>query len=141
MMQEKLIIISLFEARELPIEDILTIQKGTKPDILRLHPSFMFLAEQKDYTTAFSTVVRLSFPGENIYVTPKHPEYWYLYWKSFVKQEQIEKEKVILPVWHLSNIKRLLWKGYYAIAVKGVAAYTGLLIMLIWFMHLGMSSS
>lgn len=132
--EQVLVMISLLEARELPMEHLEAIQKQSNPDMLRLHPSFAFLAERKDYTTSFSTVLRLTFSGETIYLTPVNVEAWYMYWNRFVQVAQVETEKNILPIWHRSNIKRLLWKGYFAISVKGVAAYTALLTILI-FLH------
>ncbi|MED3737933.1 M56 family metallopeptidase [Virgibacillus pantothenticus] len=130
--QQVIFIISLFEARELPMDELSSIRKESEPDVLRLHPGFTFLAEQKDYTFAFSTVLRLSFPGETICLTPTDSERWFEHWQNFMKRDQAKIEKPILPIWHISNIKRLLWKGYFAIAVKGIAAYTGLLIILTW---------
>lgn len=132
--EQVLVIISLLEARELPMEHLEAIQKQSNPDILRLHPSFAFLAERKDYTISFSTVLRLTFSGETMYLTPVNVEAWYMYWNRFIQVDQVETEKNILPIWHRSNIKRLLWKGYFAISVKGVAAYTALLTILI-FLH------
>ncbi|SHH32277.1 M56 family metallopeptidase [Virgibacillus chiguensis] len=132
--EQVLVIISLLEARELPMEHLESIQKQSNPDMLRLHPSFAFLSERKDYTTSFATVLRLTFSGETMYLTPVNVEAWSMYWDRFIQVAQVETEKNILPIWHRSNIKRLLWKGYFAISVKGVAAYTALLSILI-FLH------
>lgn len=130
--EEKIVIISLFEPRELPLSDLVEIKKESAPDVLRLHPIFTFLSEHKDYTVAFTTVLRLSFPGEIIYLTPSDPEWWYEQWRKDVNEQKVEKVKQVYPLWHPKTIKRLLWKGYFAITVKGISAYTGLLFILIW---------
>ncbi|MEC5424762.1 M56 family metallopeptidase [Virgibacillus sp. C22-A2] len=130
--QERLVIVSAFESRDLPLRDIKEVHRESAPDLLRLHPLFTFLSENKDYTMSFLSVLRLSFPGENIYLTPDDVEGWQERLAGFAASNEEKREKKILPLWHPKNLKRLIWKGYFAITVKGISAYTGLLFILIW---------
>lgn len=130
--EKEIVIISLFESRELPMRDLDDVKKESAPDVLRIHPMFTFLSEHRDYTKAFTTVLRLSFHGVIIYLTPSDPEWWYEQWRKDANEQKIEKVKRVYPLWHPKTIKRLLWKGYFVITVKGISAYTGLLFILIW---------
>jgi len=130
---ERLIIVSIFESRDFPITDLEQMSVESQPDILRLHPMFTFLAQIEDYTTSTGPVLRLDFPGEHIYFSPKDPLYWQKTFAPYMPKEVSEQLKEVVPFWHPSNIKRLLWKGYFAISVKGISAYTGLLLILIFF--------
>lgn len=130
---ERLVIISLFESRDFPVRDLEKITIESQPDILRLHPLFTFLAQIQDYTTSTGPVLRLDIPGEHIYYSPKDPQKWHNIFSQFIAIEASEKLKEVVPFWHPSNIKRLIWKGYFAITVKGISAYTGLLLVLIYF--------
>src|SRR5690625_6274651 len=69
--QERLIILSTFESRDLPVNDLEEVQVESSPDLLKLHPLFTFLSENQDYTTSFHQVLRLSFSSANIYFTQK----------------------------------------------------------------------
>lgn len=129
--QERLIILSTFESRDLPVNDLEEIHVESSPDLLKLHPLFTFLSENQDYTTSFHQVLRLSFPSENIYFTPKDIRVWQNIFIDYVDDEG-KQEKYVLPLWHPKNLKRLFWKGYFAMTVKGISAYTGLLFILIW---------
>ena len=129
--QERLIILSTFESRDLPVNDLEEVQVESSPDLLKLHPLFTFLSENQDYTTSFHQVLRLSFPSENIYFTPNNVRAWQNIFIDYVDDEE-KQEKHVLPLWHPKNLKRLFWKGYFAMTVKGISAYTGLLFILIW---------
>lgn len=133
--QERLVILSLFEPRDLPLWDTEKVSRETAPDLLRLHPLFTFISENQDYTTSFGSVLRLAFPGENIYLTPSEAEQWQKEFSRFMKDDGVgeAEEKSVLPLWHPQNMKRLFWKGYFAMTVKGISAYTGLLLILLWF--------
>src|SRR5699024_11621403 len=74
--QERLIILSTFESRDLPVNDLEEVQVESSPDLLKLHPLFTFLSENQYYTTSFHQVLRLFFPSENIYFTPNNVRAW-----------------------------------------------------------------
>lgn len=128
----RLIIISAFESRDFPVQDLEKMTIDSAPDILRLHPLFTFLSNTQDYTTSVQPVLRLAFPGENIYFTPKHIQKWQTTFSQYITEAENDNSKQIFPFWHPKNLKRLFWKGYFAITVKGISAYTGLLFVLIW---------
>lgn len=130
--EERLIIISMFESRDFPIRDLEQVNLESAPDILRLHPLFTFLSQTQDYTCSFQAVLRLNFPGENIYITPENIQMWQTTFVQYITDDQNEHDKKVFPFWHPTNLKRLAWKGYFAITVKGISAYTGLLLVLIW---------
>lgn len=129
---EQLIIISSLESRKFPIEHLEKIKIESRPDILRLHPLFTFLASMQDYTTSQDQVLRLNFPGEHIYLTPTNIDKWHSLFIKYIAEDEKQAVEHVKPLWHLDNLKRLLWKGYFAMTVKGISAYTGLLILLIW---------
>lgn len=129
--EERLIVISLFQSRDYPLGDLKDVTRESAPDLLRLHPLFTFLSENRDYTQSFQAVLRLSFPGENVYFSPVDIDVWEKTFKVFI----VESEEVVtdvLPIWHPKVLKRLFWKGYFAITVKGISAYTSLILLLVW---------
>ena len=130
--EERFVILSFFQSREFPIEDLKEINQESAPDLLRLHPLFTILSANQDYTNSFQPVLRLAFPGENVYITPSEVDKWHAIFKAFVAEETESEVIKVLPLWHPKVLKRLLWKGYFAITVKGISAYTGLLFLLIW---------
>lgn len=129
--EERLIIISIFQSRDFPMTDVKDVTRESAPDLLRLHPLFTFLSANQDYTHSFHAVLRLSFPGENIYFTPTHIARWQETFNEFA-DEHVEEVAKVLPLWHPKVLKRLFWKGYFAITVKGISAYTGLILILVW---------
>lgn len=130
--EDKVLILSYFESRELPLKDLKGIYIESTVDLLKLHPLFTFIASQQDYTSSFSRVVKLTFPGENIYFTPRNLTFWSGLYERQMKADEIVRHVDIFPLWHPKVLKRLFWKGYFAITVKGVSAYTGLLVLLLW---------
>lgn len=112
--------------------DLKRLEIESSPDLLRLHPLFTFLSENADFTSSFQPVLKLSFPGEHLYITPDEIEKWSALFQSFSSEISEEHETKVLPIWHPSVLKRLLWKGYFAIAVKGISAYTAIIFLLIW---------
>lgn len=130
--QNRLFIISKFQSREIPINDLKQVQVESSPDLLKLHPLFTFLSANQDYTNSFQTVLKLTFPGENIFITPIEIEKWQGIFNKHITAETEVEIVNVLPFWHPSVWKRLFWKGYYAVALKGISAYTGLLLILIW---------
>lgn len=130
--EEKLIILLTFQSRDFPMDDIKEIKRESAPDLLHIHPLFTFLSSNQDYTSSFQAVLRLSFPGENIYLTPDGITRWENVFRMYITEAEDKQVKKVLPLWHPKILKRLIWKGYFAITVKGVSAYTGLIFILIW---------
>lgn len=131
--EQRLIILSIFQSRDYPLEDLKEVTHQSAPDLLRLHPLFTFLSENRDFTLSFNEVLKLSFPGEYVYLTPNDHNEWQESFSQFVDDsETLTETEEVLPLWHYKNLKRLFWKGYFAASVKGVSAYTGLLIILIF---------
>ncbi|MCM3669055.1 M56 family metallopeptidase [Mesobacillus maritimus] len=133
---EHLIVLSKFQSREFPLQDLKGIYIESSPDLLKLHPLFTLISVNQDYTSSFGKVLRLAFPGEYIFVTPKEFSKWEQHFKGFISekdnQTNEQTEQNILPLWHPIVLKRLFFKGYFAVTVKGISAYTGLLLLLIW---------
>src|SRR5690625_3600021 len=130
--EEKLITLSIFQSRDFPIDDIKEVKRESAPDLLHIHPLFTFLSANQDYTSSFQAVLKLSFPGENIYLTPDGIARWENVFRTYITEAEDKQVKKVLPLWHPKILKRLIWKGYFAITVKGVSAYTGLIFILIW---------
>lgn len=128
----RFVILSSIQSREFLIEDLKEVTKESAPDLLKLHPLFTLLSANQDYTSSFQSVLKLSFPGEHIYLTPKETQKWHDLFSEYLASENGNEVMKVLPLWHPKVLKRLFWKGYFAITVKGVSAYTGLLFILIW---------
>lgn len=131
----RFVILSTFQSRDFPLSDLKEVNHQSAPDLLRLHPLFTFLSENRDMTFSFNEVLRLSFPGEHIYIAPKEVNKWQKILWPFVyerEDEMTDKPEEVLPLWHPKNLRRLFWKGYFSVTVKGVSAYTGLLILFIF---------
>ncbi len=132
--ENQLYLTSIFESRKIPIEDLEELRLETNVDLLKLHPLLTMFSSNADFTTSFQRVLRLSVPGETIYITIHEPEKWKRIFVEMIKVEEmgVEPHKV-LPFWHRKNIKRLIGKLYFASTVKGVSAYTGILLILFYF--------
>lgn len=150
--EERLLIISIFQSRDFPLQDLREIGLETSPDLLKLHPLFTFLSSNMDFTRSFNPVLKLAFPGENVYLTPNDVQKWQQLFVTYTEEARGDVDqpagrhpskqqsdsahgkqgKEVLPLWHPRVLKRLFWKGYFAVTVKGVSAYTGLLLILIW---------
>ena len=128
---EKLIVLSFFQSREYPLSDLKAVETESSPDILKLHPLFTFLSSNLDFTRSNQAVLKLSFPGEYVYLTPNQIEQWVSILEKFAPESPEHTEKKVLPLWHPNVLKRLFWKGYFAVAVKGISAYTSLILILI----------
>ncbi|WP_226038176.1 M56 family metallopeptidase [Aquibacillus saliphilus] len=127
---ETLYILSRFNARKFPTKDLQTVKVESSADILKLHPYFSLFTTNSDFTTSFQQVLRLHFPGETVYLTVNETETWRTTLENNTLSEKVEKPLSILPFYHKKNIKRLLGKLYFAMTVKGISAYTGLLLLL-----------
>jgi len=147
--EERLVIFSLFQPRDYLLKDVKEVLSESRPDLLKLHPLFTFFSDNRDYTSSFGEVLRLSFPGENVFITPRYVNDWKSVFAPYGKQAAFtasvsdspqhapgalkhQQTKDVLPLWHPAVLKRLFWKGYFAVTVKGISAYTGLLLILIW---------
>ncbi|MEH7235524.1 M56 family metallopeptidase [Bacillus sp. JJ1562] len=131
---KQLYILSRFESRKIPIVDLEEVKLETNVDLLKLHPLLTMFSSNADFTTSFQKVLRISVPGETIYITIREPEKWK---RTFEEMVMVEDKEIdisqVLPIWHRKNIKRLIGKLYFASTVKGVSAYTGLLLILFYF--------
>lgn len=124
---------SRFESRKIPIEDLEEVKIETNVDLLKLHPLLTMFSSNADFTTSFQKVLRLSVPGETLYITICEPEKWKKTFEEMMKDEtKVMELQQVLPFWHRKNIKRLFGKLYFASTVKGVSAYTGLLLILFY---------
>lgn len=124
-------IYSFFESRKFSINDCQNVQIESAVDILKLHPLFTLFSSNIDFTTSFEKVLKISLPGETIFLTFVEAEKW----KEIlhVSKAEIEDEDElvnVLPFYHKHNLKRLFGKLYFATTVKGVSAYSGLLLLL-----------
>src|SRR5690625_234662 len=128
---ERFIIISLFQSRDYPLADLKEVTRESAPDLLKLHPLFTFLTENKNYTESFQAVLKLSFPGEHVYFSPVDIARWEEVFNEYIIADK-DEIALVLPIWHPKVLKRLFWKGYFAVTVKGVSAYTGLILILAW---------
>ncbi|MFD1779616.1 M56 family metallopeptidase [Fredinandcohnia salidurans] len=132
--EKQLYLTSRFESRKIPIEDLEEVKLETNVDLLKLHPLFTMFSSNTDLTTNFQKVLRISVPGETIYLTILEPEKWKRTFEEMTKVEESVKEpQIVLPFWHRKNLKRLIGKLYFATTVKGISAYTGLLLLLYYF--------
>ncbi|MGN7296860.1 M56 family metallopeptidase [Fredinandcohnia aciditolerans] len=132
--EKQLYLTSHFESRKIPIEDLEEVKLETYVDLLKLHPLFTMFSSNTDWTTNFQKVLRLSVPGETIYLTILEPEKWKRSFEDMAKvEENVKEPQVVLPFWHRKNVKRLIGKLYFATTVKGISAYTGLLLLLYYF--------
>lgn len=119
--EERLFIVSRFKPRAYSLHDLRELGSESSPDLLKLHPLFTILSFKLDYTSAFSEVIKLSFPGEHVYITPRDIERWKGIFAPFVQTDNIKETQDVWPLWHPLVLKRLFWKGYFAITVKGGA--------------------
>lgn len=125
---------SRFESRKIPIDDLEEVKLETNVDLLKLHPLFTMFSSNIDMTTNFQKVLRISVPGETIYLTILEPEKWKRTFEEMTKfEESVVEPQIVLPFWHRKNVKRLIGKLYFATTVKGISAYTGLLLLLYYF--------
>ncbi|THE11238.1 peptidase [Bacillus timonensis] len=132
--EKYLYLTSRFESRKIPIEDVEEVKLETNVDLLKLHSLLTMFSSNADFTTSFQKVLRVSVPGETMYMTIHEPEKWKKAFEEWMKVEEKEKElQQVLPFWHRKNMKRMLGKLYFASTVKGVSAYTGLLLILYYF--------
>ncbi|WP_453990520.1 M56 family metallopeptidase [Bacillus nitroreducens] len=128
-----LYITSRFQSRKIPIEDIESVELETNVDLLKLHPLLTMFSSRVDFTTSFHKVLRISVPGETLYLTILEAEKWKSKLGQMINKEEEGTPQVVLPIWHRKNVKRLIGKLYFACTVKGVSAYTGLLLLLYYF--------
>ncbi|SDL86927.1 M56 family metallopeptidase [Sediminibacillus halophilus] len=129
--EQKLYIISWFHARTYTLQDAESVAVESAVDLLKLHPYFTLFTSRVDFTTSMQRVLRIQFPGESVYMTVEQAEQWQKRLTNFTaNQTGDDQELVVLPFYHRKNIKRLFGKLYFAMTVKGISAYTGLVLLL-----------
>lgn len=132
---EKLHISSRYETRTYPLSDLRDIQLESTADLLKLHPLLTMYSSRLDLTTSFHQVIKLSLPGETLFLTVKEPQKWKAFFRQYTESENNEDTVIsVLPFYHRKNVKRLLGKLYFAASVKGVSAYA-LLVLVLYGLH------
>ena len=130
-----LYLLSKISPKRYPFSELIEANMETNVDVLKLFPLFTLFSTNQDYTTSMGKTLKLTFSGETVYLNIKNDPSWL----SAVNrmEEQVEtaeiKQVEVLPFYHPKNLKRLLGKGYFAISVKGVGAYTTLIVILSFF--------
>jgi Zn-dependent protease with chaperone function len=126
---------SRYETRTYPLSDLKDIRLESTADLLKLHPLLTMYSSRLDMTTSFQQVIRLSLPGETLYLTVKEPEKWKATLGEFLESENKEETVIaVLPLYHRKNVKRLLGKLYFAASVKGISAYA-ILVLALYALH------
>ncbi|XRJ10083.1 M56 family metallopeptidase [Bacillus subtilis] len=132
---EKLHISSHYETRTYPLSDLKNIQLESTADLLKLHPLLTMYSSRLDLTTSFQQVIKLSLPGETLFLTVKEPQKWKTILQEYTDAENnVDNVISVLPFYHRKNVKRLLGKLYFAASVKGVSAYA-LLVLALYALH------
>ncbi|WP_369426314.1 peptidase [Bacillus cabrialesii] len=132
---EKLHISSRYETRTYPLSDLKDIQLESTADLLKLHPLLTMYSSRLDLTTSFQQVIKLSLPGETLFLTLKEPQRWKAILREYTDAEiNVDNVISVLPFYHRKNVKRLLGKLYFAASVKGVSAYA-LLVLALYALH------
>ncbi|WIG46801.1 M56 family metallopeptidase [Bacillus halotolerans] len=126
---------SRYESRTYPLSDLKDIRLESTADLLKLHPLLTMYSSRLDMTTSFQQVIRLSLPGETLFLTVKDPEKWKAILGEFLDSETKEETVItVLPIYHRKNVKRLLGKFYFAVSVKGISAYA-ILVLGLYALH------
>ncbi|WP_413379424.1 M56 family metallopeptidase [Alkalihalobacillus sp. 1P02AB] len=121
--ENELFILSSIDARKYPLEKLEGLQVESRVDLLKLHPLLTVFSKSLDFVTGNGKVLKLDFPGESVYLSPKDCSLF----NHFVPKASkiaLKKEKQVLPFYHHSNFKRLLGKLYFAGAIKGISVYS-----------------
>ncbi|TXC93051.1 M48 family metalloprotease [Metabacillus litoralis] len=124
-----LFIVSKYDSRRFTLEDCTLAQVESTVDVLKLHPFLTLFMTNTDFTTSLHKVLKLTLPGATIYLSIKELNKFKDILKENSQLEEHEQIKV-LPFYHKKNIKRLSGKLYFAATVKGVSAYSGVLLLL-----------
>ncbi|WP_226666489.1 M56 family metallopeptidase [Metabacillus litoralis] len=122
-------ILSKYESRKFSAKDCDFAQVESTVDMLKLHPFLTLFMTNTDFTTSIHKVLKLSLPGETIYVTVKELDRM----KEILRENQQLEEMqqiIVYPFYHRKNIKRLIGKLYFAATVKGISAYSAVLLLL-----------
>ncbi|KGA96809.1 peptidase [Alkalihalobacillus alcalophilus ATCC 27647 = CGMCC 1.3604] len=125
--ENELFILSSIEARKYPLEKLEGLQVESGVDLLKLHPLLTIFSKSLDFITGNGKVLKLDFPGETVYLSPKDLSFFNPFIPKASKKA-IEEEKHVLPFYHHSNLKRLLGKLYFAGAIKGISVYSTLFL-------------
>ncbi|QNF30376.1 M56 family metallopeptidase [Metabacillus elymi] len=127
---EMVYIVSKYDLRKFSIHDCKLVQIESAVDMLKLHPLLTLFMSNTDFTTSSQSVLKLSLPGETVYMTLKDVDKWKRVFGAGGLKDSVDEQIMVLPFYHKRNMKRLLGKFYFAATVKGVSAYTGLLLLL-----------
>ncbi|OAS88491.1 M56 family metallopeptidase [Metabacillus litoralis] len=127
---EMVYIVSKYDLRKFSIHDCKMVQIESAVDMLKLHPLLTLFMSNTDFTTSSQSVLKLSLPGETVYMTLKDVDKWKRVFGAGGLKDSVDEQIMVLPFYHKRNMKRLLGKFYFAATVKGVSAYTGLLLLL-----------
>jgi len=126
-----LYIVTPVAPRDIPLADIQGLRKESAPDLLKLHPLFLAISSHEDLTVNFAEVLVITLPGESLYLTVAESSHWQeILAASRQQAEQPVEMRTVLPLFHPRNLQRLLAKGYYAVTVKGISAYSALVLLL-----------
>lgn len=128
----ELLVLSWTKPKQLPLGEMESIHLESAPDLLKLNPLFVVFTTHQDYTTNMGKVLCLTYPGERIYLTPFDPEGWLKRLAVHLGEIETGKmdERQTFPLWHPRVLKRLAGKLYYAVTIKGISAYSALVLLL-----------
>ncbi|WP_158702784.1 M48 family metallopeptidase [Paenibacillus faecalis] len=117
-------------SRKIPLKDVQGVIRENRPDLLKLHPLFLFFGKNTDYTTNNGEVLALALPGETLYFTFDDSSTLASELIAHMPDSAKVESREVHPLFHQSNWKRLLAKGYFAVTVKGISAYSALFLLL-----------
>lgn len=93
---EKLHISSHYETRTYPLSDLKNIQLESTADLLKLHPLLTMYSSRLDLTTSFQQVIKLSLPGETLFLTVKEPQKWKTILQEYTDAENnVDRKSVV----------------------------------------------
>ncbi|MDQ0341129.1 Zn-dependent protease with chaperone function [Caldalkalibacillus uzonensis] len=128
----QLLIVSRNKSKQLPLHELEAVHVESAPDVLKLNHLFVVFTSHEDYTVNLGRVLCLTYPGESIYLTLTETDRWKVRFAQYLPPEQAAaiEERTTLPLWHPALLKRLAGKLYYAVTIKGISAYSALVVLL-----------
>jgi Zn-dependent protease with chaperone function len=124
---------SKLECRQLPLSAVKEFKEEEGADILRLHPLLTLFTSNSDFTTSPGRVQRIGAGNETIYFNLADADRVKETISRCPACESGIKAEAVLPFFHRKNLKRLAGKLYYAVTVKGISAYTTIILILYYF--------
>ncbi|MCP1158911.1 M56 family metallopeptidase [Bacillus infantis] len=125
-----LFIVSKLDCRELPLYALKEYREEEAADILRLHPLLTLFTSNSDFTTSLGQVQRLGSANETIYLNIADTDRLKEMISCYPECQTGKEAAAVLPLYHWKNLKRLAGKLYYAVTVKGISAYTSIILIL-----------